>query len=140
MKSKANIVVGAVIVIIVAVAVAAMLVMRSGGTEGGLRAVVHVDGGTTHELPLSDNAELEVLTPGTDFSNTVVVEDGAVYVREANCDNQDCVHQGKLDAPGHQIICLPHKLWIEVVADGEGSGAMDTSAVSGGEGLDVVSR
>ena len=134
-KSKANIVAAVVIAAVVVAAVAAMLAMR-GGADGGLRAVVHVDGGTTYELPLSEDAELVVATPGTDYSNTVVVEDGAVFVREANCENLDCVHQGKLDAPGH----LPHKLWIEVVADGGEEGTMDVGAAAGSEGVDVVSR
>ena len=145
MKSRANMIVGAIVAAVLVAAVLAYALAQAGGgaADGAqLRAVVHDGEGATYELPLSQDAELPVTTAlGT---NVVVVENGAVYVREADCDNQDCVHQGKLSAPGHQIICLPHKLWIEVTAEGEGNGEMDVDAVADGsssEGdLDVVAR
>jgi len=134
---KANIIAGALVVVVLIVALVAMFAMRNSGT-GELRAVVHASDGQVYELPLSEDAEQTVATDlGT---NVVVVERGSVFVREADCDNQDCVHQGTLDAPGHQIICLPHKLWIEVVAQGDSGGTMDVGAAAGSEELDVVSR
>ena len=147
MKNRANIIVGAIVAAVLAAALGAYAFMQMGGTVGGanaaLRAVVHDGDGATHELPLSEDAELPVTT--SLGSNVVVVEDGAVYVREADCDNQDCIHQGKLDRPGRQIICLPHKLWIEVIAEGDASAEMDVDAALDGdsaddEGLDAVAR
>ena len=143
MRGKANIVVGVIVglTLVAAVAVYAVMQMGAGGTT--MRAVVHDGDGGVRELSLAEDQEQVVTTSlGT---NVVVVEDGVVYVREADCDNQDCVHQGKVSAPGKQIICLPHKLWIEVVADGEmPAGEMDVNAVAGGDGkaenLDAVAR
>ena len=51
--------------------------------------------------------------------NIVVIEDGQVYVSEADCPNQDCVNTGKVDGVGEQIVCLPHELIVEVVSDSE---------------------
>lgn len=108
------------------------------GADGRLIALVHDGDGQTHELPLDKDATLEVTT--SLGSNTVVVEDGAVRVVAADCPNGTCLHEHPLSEPGQQIICLPHKLWIEVVPDGADGGEMDVSLVEGDEGVDLVAR
>ena len=142
MRGKANIVVGAIVGLVLVAAIVLYALMQAGGGTS-MKAIVHDGDGGVHELSLAENQERAITTSlGT---NVVIVENGAVYVREADCENQDCVHQGKVSAPGKQIICLPHKLWIEVVSDGETSAAeMDVDAVAGNEGkaesLDAVAR
>ncbi|MFR7670942.1 MAG: NusG domain II-containing protein [Collinsella sp.] len=42
-------------------------------------------------------------------TNLIEIKDGRVHVEEADCPNQDCVHQGWVDAAEEQIVCLPHK-------------------------------
>ena len=136
MAKRANILVGAAIAVAVVVAVALLAMPRP--AETGLRALVHDGDGATHELPLDQDGEFPISTSlGT---NVVVVEGGAVYVRDADCDNHDCIRQGRIDAPGRQIICLPHKLWIEVVAPGDAPGQMNPDAANSSEGIDVTSR
>lgn len=145
LKSRANFVVGG---IVAAVVVVSLAFMAGGGFLGGsadtdaLRAIVHDGDGNAVELPLGENTTLEVSTELG--SNTVVVEGGEVYVSEADCDNLDCVHQGRISSPGKQIICLPHKMWIEVVKDSDASGQMDVSAAEesagSSEAYDSVSR
>lgn len=142
MKSKANIVVGVIVGLVLVAAIALYASMQLSGGNAAMRAVVHDGDGGVLELSLDENQERAIATSfGT---NVVVVENGAVFVREADCDNQDCVHQGKVSAPGKQIICLPHKLWIEVLADGEdGSSSMNVEAAAGGDGqedFDAVAR
>ena len=146
MNSRANIVVGIVVAVVLVAAIGSYAALQQSG-QGATRlwAVVHDGDGKSLTMPLSQNQERIVTTSlGT---NVIVVENGAVFVRTADCDNQDCVHQGKLDAPGRQIICLPHKLWVEVVADGDaGSSDMDVNAVAAGDdsaeagSLDAVAR
>ncbi|MFR7749831.1 MAG: NusG domain II-containing protein [Collinsella sp.] len=48
-------------------------------------------------------------------TNLIEIKDGRVHVEEADCPNQDCVHQGWVDAAGEQIVCLPHKLTVDIV-------------------------
>lgn len=143
--TKANVVAVLFIaaVVIGAFAVFFASVLAPGTASAGLRALVHDSDGVVHEMPLQDDATLVVST--SEGENTVVVEDGRVFVAQADCDGQDCVHQGALSAPGGQIICLPHRLWIEVVAaDGTGEGEMDVEAVAAAgadaEDIDVLSR
>ena len=110
----------------------------------GPRVYITLDGDKLIDLPFSEPRTVTVRQPDG-AENAVVITGDAVYMAHANCENQDCVHQGKVSAPGKQIICLPHKLWIEVVSDGETSAAeMDVDAVAGNEGkaesLDAVAR
>ena len=53
---------------------------------------------------------------------SVRTQDGAVFVREADCGNQDCVQQGAMSLDnytqrflGNLILCLPHKLEIQLL-------------------------
>lgn len=146
--AKANIVLALAVGVVLAAAIVALAIGAAGGGDAaagdGPVAVVHDGDGNVHELPLSDDATVTVTTSlGT---NVVVVEDGAVRVAEADCENHDCIRQGAISEPGRQVICLPHELWIEVVAPGGESGQMDVGAVAGADGsgasgdVDVIAR
>lgn len=47
-------------------------------------------------------------------TNTVVIENGYVYMQEADCDDQLCVKQGKISNEGESIVCLPNKIVVEI--------------------------
>ena len=87
--------------------------------QEGAEAIVTIDGVETARLPL-DTDTVRTFETGA-FSNTVVVENGCVYVSEANCPDLICVHQGAVRYDGETIVCLPHKL-IVTVTGGEWSG------------------
>ena len=130
-------VIAAVLLAAALLALAVAFLARGTG-EGRLIARVHDADGTVHELPLDTDARLEVET--SLGSNTVVVEAGSVRMEAADCPHGDCLRQRALSSPGGQIICLPHELWIEVVADGAGEPAeMDADAVAYDD-VDTVAR
>ena len=96
---------------------------------GKLVAVVHDGDGNEQRLPLSQNDRLEVVT---DLGrNVIVVEGGQARMAEADCPHGSCMQQQPIGEPGQQIICLPHKLWVEVVAS-------DKSAETSGLNVDAV--
>lgn len=106
-------------VVIAAIACAGLLATRLMGanTDADTATVVIRDGAqNVYELPLSQDATKTVTTDlGT---NVIEIKDGRVHVEEADCPNQDCVHQGWIDAAGQQIVCLPHKLTVDIVDEG----------------------
>ena len=107
--------------------------------EQGLVALVHDADGRTYELPLDHNDTLTVTT--SLGSNTIAVEDGAVRMADADCPNRTCLQVRPLSTPGPQIICLPHKLWIEVVPQGEDGGELDVSRAENlGSDIDLQAR
>ena len=58
-------------------------------------------------------------------SNTVLVESGRIRVSEADCPDRICVHQGWISDSTVPIVCLPHRLMIEIV---NGGGDLDGGA------------
>ena len=108
-------------------------------SDTSLVALVHDGDGRVHELPLAEDATLTVTTKlGT---NTIVVEGGAVRMAESDCPNRTCLQVAPLTAPGAQIICLPHQLWIEVAPEGSDGTKMDvTLAEDLDDGIDLQAR
>ena len=54
--------------------------------------------------------------------NVVVIQDGSVFIEDANCPDKYCMKQGKMSDASKSLICLPHKLVVEVKktkSDGE---------------------
>ena len=88
--------------------------------EEGAVADVYVDGVKVAEYPLSIDG-VYYLNNG---SNVLVIEDGVAYMREANCPDKfsknGCVNTGKISYVGQTIVCLPNKIIVEIVGEGEG--------------------
>lgn len=127
------------VAIVIALALAASLVitviLACGPEAESPVAVIHDSEGVSTTLPLDRN---DSITIETELGyNTIAVEDGEVYVVDADCKTHDCMKQGKISRPPQQIICLPHRLWIEIVDPSSEEGEEDQgSAVS----LDSISR
>ena len=49
-----------------------------------------------------------------DSHNKVVIEDGEVWMEEADCPDKLCISQGKISKPGQTIICLPNKTMVTI--------------------------
>lgn len=84
--------------------------------EEGSVAVVSVNGKIVAEYSLSVDGEYS-LNGGT---NVLIIEDGKAYVSYASCPDGLCKNQGKISMVGEQIVCLPNKLIVEIVGEGEG--------------------
>ena len=80
--------------------------------KSGSMVRIYSDNELVNEIPLKQDQTVEINTDlGT---NTIVVENNQVYVKEADCPDKRCVLQGRISHPGETIICLPHKLIVEV--------------------------
>lgn len=85
-----------------------------------LRVYIALDGEVLIDLPFSQAHTVTVVQP--DGSENVVALTGeAVYMQRANCENQDCVDMGEVTPDnlemrvlGGFIVCLPHRLSVEV--------------------------
>ena len=113
---KLNIVLVAAIAIVAIASFVAVKLMGLGSDTQGATAVITDADKKTYEMPLNKDA---IITVTTDLgTNVIEIKDGRVRAEEADCPNQDCVHQGWIGKPGQQIVCLPHKLVAEVESDG----------------------
>lgn len=82
-------------------------------------AVVSVDGEELHRFELKDDGEREIYTYSNDHGheNQIVREGTVVYMIEASCADQLCVRQGEVKRVGETIVCLPHRLLVEINSD-----------------------
>lgn len=134
-RNRATIVVGLVVALVLVIS---FLMLPKPGGDSRLVALVHDGDGATHELPLDENGTLEVTT--SLGRNVIEVVDGEVHMAEADCANGYCLTQHAISAPGEQIICLPHELWVEIVGKGSNGGTMDEGAIAydaAGDGVDL---
>ena len=46
--------------------------------------------------------------------NKVVINDGKVSMTEADCPDELCVKTGKISRVGETIVCLPHRVVVEI--------------------------
>ena len=86
-----------------------------GAAAGAPTAVVQNADGFYRALPLDRDARVTVEGPlGT---NVIEVAEGRVRCVESDCGNQVCVQTGWVGSPGEMVVCLPHRLTVQVVAD-----------------------
>ncbi len=102
-------------VIVVAVAAAGLLLVNVFRTEGSF-AVIKIDGKETGRYPLSVDTEV-IIETGDDGRNTLVIEDNKAFMKDANCPDKICEGHSKISYKGETIVCLPHKVVIEIVTE-----------------------
>ena len=102
MKKK-DLILGAGIIVI---ALAMLLVMQLTRGEEGNQIRVTLDGKIYGMYSLSKDQTIEV--KDGDFYNRIRME-------EANCPDGYCEEQGKISGHTQTIVCLPHKLVVEVL-------------------------
>ena len=56
--------------------------------------------------------------------NVISISEGRGEVKSANCGNQVCVEHAPISQAGEQIVCLPHGLVVEVVAEESDAAAL----------------
>ena len=98
------------------------LARRPGGQGGG--AVVTVDGREVGRYPLSEDV---TVTIGEEDYNVLQIADGQAAVTEANCGDHTCVRTGAVSRAGETIVCLPHRLIVEI----RGGDSSDFDATAG---------
>lgn len=82
--------------------------------QPGTKVVITVDGKVFGTYALEDDGRIEIET--VYGKNTVVIEGGGVFMTEADCPDKICVKTGKISKTGETIVCLPHKVVVEVQA------------------------
>ena len=98
---------------IVVIALIMLLIMQMTRTEEGNRVQITLDGKVYGTYSLGKNRVIEVKDGS--FYNKIRIEDGKAYMEEANCPDGYCEEQGKISGRTQTIVCLPHKLVVEVL-------------------------
>ncbi|WP_334160265.1 NusG domain II-containing protein [Muricomes intestini] len=100
------------------VALAAVLFITFTKKEGA-EVVVTVDGEVYKTMPLDKDAALTLGEKQGNY-NVVEVKGGEVTMTEANCRDQICVNHKAIHYNHESIVCLPHKVTVEIRGGEEG--------------------
>ena len=93
-----------------------LLLSRSGGI--GTVAVIRVDGEVYKKIDLDAVTVAYDIEIKTEYGyNKIHVDKGSICVSEADCSDQICVKQGEITDDGVPIICMPHRVTIEIEGD-----------------------
>ncbi|WP_297078922.1 NusG domain II-containing protein [uncultured Enterococcus sp.] len=79
-------------------------------------AVLRVDGKEIKTFDLSDDKKSYTYMykdKDGDY-NLIEVADGKIRVKDTNCGDLICVRRGWISKKGESIVCLPHKLVIDI--------------------------
>ena len=82
--------------------------------EAGAAAVITQDGTEIRWIDLSMDQEITIEAEGG--YNSLLIENGQISVSDADCGDHTCIHTGRISREGEQIVCLPHRLVIEVIS------------------------
>lgn len=96
-------------------------------SEVTYQAVLKADGTQIKTFDLADGGEKYTYKYTDDDGdyNLIEVDGDRIRMLKADCKDQLCVRQGWISKSGQTIVCLPHKLVIEIKAsDGSEEGGM----------------
>jgi len=102
------------VILILVIGITPFLFKREGAV-----AAIYVDGVLYREIPLTQNAEIEV-------NNTVIaVEEGKIFFKASTCRDKLCQKSGRLYLTGSVASCVPNGVTVEI----EG-GTLDADGVT----------
>lgn len=126
-KRRNLIVLGAIILMIAAVAVCALLQrkeMAPADEDAAAFLVITVAGERHDPIRLTEEARYSITRGG--HVNVVAVTKDSVTMHSSTCDNQDCVLQGTVNLQNrgnrvlrNMILCLPNEVILELCTEEE---------------------
>lgn len=103
------------ILILLSISLVATFIIKGIHQEGKI-AEIYQEGVLVKTIDLDKVAKPYTLTLEDEHGghNTILVEPGAISIKEADCPDQVCVHQGRISDGIKPIVCLPHELVIKI--------------------------
>lgn len=110
-------------VVLAGLILAAVLLLTS---SRGETVVVRVDGNTVKTMSLQEDQRYEIVTDKG--HNSLVIEGGTAWIEEADCPDGLCVHMGRINRVGQSVVCLPHRVVVEITSDQDDNSDVDIYA------------
>lgn len=103
------------IVLVTAAVSALMITLAQRGEGASVR--VSIDGKLYGAYSLSE--EQSIAIENAFGQNRLVIERGSVHMADADCPDKYCMEYQPICRDGEVIICLPHRLVVEVTGTGD---------------------
>lgn len=89
--------------------------MMMGKNFSGTYAEITLDGKPYKKVALSEHKGEDKIEVKTSYGyNIIEVKDKSIKILDADCKDEICIKSGFISEPGQIIVCLPHKLMIEI--------------------------
>lgn len=83
--------------------------------QPGQIAQLRVNSKVVKNFDLKKNQTYTYHDAADDDINKIEIRDGQIAIVYANCGDQICVRKGYIGKTGQTIVCLPHRLVIEIM-------------------------
>lgn len=83
--------------------------------KDGKKVVVTVDGEKVYTASLEKDQIYEI--PVHNGKNVMEIKNGKVCMKQADCPDQICKKHTEIEKSGETIVCLPHKVVIEISSE-----------------------
>ncbi|MDY3006218.1 NusG domain II-containing protein [Anaerococcus porci] len=94
----------------------AFFVQRFKSNVNGDYLLVELNGKEYGKYPLDKDKTFKIEI-GNGKYNVVEIKDGKVNMKEANCRDLICTHMPAISKGGETIVCLPHRLILEIIEE-----------------------
>lgn len=74
---------------------------------------ISVDGKVYGKYSINKDKIIDIKT--SKGRNVINIHNGYVEMEEADCPDKYCIKQGKIKNTGQTIVCLPHKVVVEII-------------------------
>lgn len=88
----------------------------SGASGQDKNMVISVNGQVVKTVPLRPGYTGEFRIGEQSGFNVIEYKDGHVHMKVADCPDQICVQSGWITTPPQQIVCLPYRVVVKIVA------------------------
>jgi len=108
------------IVFVVVISLFGMYIVKERASNYNKKYVeITVDGEEHSKYVLDNNIDKEIEVITDNGYNIIHIQNGQVLVEESDCNNQLCVRKGVIEEPGEIIVCLPHKVVVQITGSSE---------------------
>lgn len=85
---------------------------------------IYKDGSLVEKIDLNSvTGEREITLSGEYGDNVILVSNGRIEMKSADCPDKLCVEQGELKSSSSPIVCLPNKVVIKFEGSTDGADA-----------------
>lgn len=103
-----------IVLVLITIGSSAVAIYNSQKSYKNKYVQIDVKGKLYKKLPL-DNSQNQQIKISTDLGENIVeINNGKVRITEADCRDKICIKDGTISKPGSMLVCLPHKVVIQI--------------------------
>ncbi len=99
--------------VILFISILSLILIYSCSKRENLKALIYCEDKLILEVPLTEEKEYSV--EGKEGKVNIKTYVNAICIKESNCKDKICIHQGKINSSNQTITCLPNRIYIKII-------------------------